>query len=103
MLVNSTVFPEPIWLGESVNGSRKIALRRNIFETNVEDDLIYQYEEVGIQLIDREDDNLLNYISNYFNILFENGLLNESPIPEPIIEDYLLDMDFRLSMIELGV
>lgn len=89
MKAQSNLMQDNIWIREVENGIRHITLRRNFEKKEVkhmeESEIIYEWDETDIYIVDRE--NILEYVTNNYNVLFEQGLINENKPVEPSIED----------------
>ncbi|NYB73848.1 hypothetical protein HZF24_06810 [Sedimentibacter hydroxybenzoicus DSM 7310] len=84
------------------------------FNTDIDNRILEMSEAFDKEIIGTEDEELCNkaLLYNSFKLKVVNGVIFdvmpvESVIPEPskepTIEDYLVDLDFRVSLIELGV
>lgn len=104
MLVQGSVYPEKYKIRTVEDGIAYIRLRRNITEKEVEHDgqtsIIYEYEETEVQLVYRP--NLEEYIEQYFDALFEQGILNERALPKPTEEQRISALEDVILQI-LGV
>lgn len=96
MQVEGSVYPESIQIKNYDNGMAKVLLRRNIIEENItnEDgstDTIYQYEEVEVELANRN--NLVQYIKDNFDVVFQAGLDNENQAEEETLEEQVARLE----------
>lgn len=95
MKSQSNLIQDKIWVREIENGIRHITLRNNFQEKTVqhmeETKKIYEYDETNIYIIDRE--NIEDYVNVNFDVLFEQGLLQENKPNEPTIEDRIASLE----------
>lgn len=89
MLVEGSVYPPKIQIVNYKKGDAIVKLRRNITEKEIENedgstDIIYEYEETEIILVNRN--NLEGYIEDNFDMIFEAGLESETEHEETIEE-----------------
>lgn len=95
MKVQGSVNPDAIWVKEGKNGIVTVLLRKNVTTTTNEyGDTIYEYDEVEVQLADRA--NLIDYIQNNFDLIFNEGLAKEGLPPEPTIEERISALENAL-------
>jgi hypothetical protein len=90
MKSQSNILQPTIWIRGLDNGIRHVTLRRNFEEstsTREDEDIQYVFEETNVYVADR--DNLEDYIESNFEILFEQGLINELKPTPPSLEDRL--------------
>lgn len=88
MKSQSSIIQPSIWLREVENGIRHVTLRKNFIEKQTQEgDSIYEFDETNIYIPDRE--NAEEYVNNNFDVLFEQGLINEIKPKEPSIDDRL--------------
>ncbi len=107
MKVRSSIRPNKFHIRKTELGNSYVKLRRNIQEKEVEYgesiDIVYEYDEVEVVVVNRA--NLAEYITEHFDKLFEIGLKMEDEMSEPTMEEvqleYNVDLDYRLSMIEM--
>lgn len=98
MLVEGSVYPPKIQIVNYKKGNAIVKLRRNITEKEIENedgstDIIYEYEETEIILVNRN--NLEGYIEDNFDIIFEAGLKNENE-DEETIEERIEELEQKL-------
>lgn len=95
MKVQGSANPEAIWIKEGKNGIVTVLLRKNVTtKTNEYGDTIYEYDEVEVELADRA--NLIDYIQNNFDLIFNEGLAKEGLPPEPTIEERISALENAL-------
>lgn len=98
MKSQSNIMQDKIWVRGVENGIRHITLRRNFIEKIVNhieiQEKIYEYEETNIYIINRE--NIEDYVESNFNVLFEQGLLDENAT-KPLTELELLQKQLSQS------
>ena len=105
MQVTSHKNPQKVELRQEQGKAREYFLRDNITEEQVENeqgDLItqYKYDEVRVKLVDRA--NIEDYINNNFNLLFEQGKLEEQTPDNPSAEERISELeDTILSLLEV--
>lgn len=97
MKVRSSVSPEPIWIRCVENGEAKVRLRQNVvLKADDEEKLehtYYEWDEVELSITDRE--NLLGYVQENFETLFDYGLVEESK-PKPKTAKELRDEQIKM-------
>lgn len=95
MKAQCNYIPETTWIRELTNGVRHITLRKGFVEKQIQHEenveIQYEYDETNIYIVDR--DNIEEYIQNNFDILFEQGLINENKPKEPSVEDRISSME----------
>lgn len=106
MKSQSNYIPDVVWVREETNGIRHITLRRNFTEIADEDNTMYEYDEVEIYLVDRE--NIEEYVGNNFDTLFVAGLSNEVSEPRVTTEEKLEELagtvnEALLAIMELSI
>ena len=87
MLVEGSVVPAKVKIKKVKRGMANVVLRRSIEEKELEgeggeNDIVYQYEEVEVELANRV--NLEDYIEENFDMIFEAGLEKEDEFEESI-------------------
>lgn len=84
MKVRGNASPEPVWIRCVENGEAKVRLRQNVvLKADDEKQLertYYEWDEVELSIVDR--DNLLGYVQENFDALFEHGIAEETK-PKP--------------------
>ncbi|WP_026831457.1 hypothetical protein [Exiguobacterium antarcticum] len=96
MKVRGNASPEPVWIRCVENGEAKVRLRQNVVlkaddEENL-DRTYYEWDEVELSIVDR--DNLLGYVQENFEALFEHGLAEEAK-PKPKTAKELRDEQIK--------
>ena len=86
MKAESNIKPNQIKIKGKNGGMCKVLLRKNVSEKTIENedgstDTLYEYDEVIVELAERN--NLENYISNNFDMIYQAGLDKENTPPEP--------------------
>lgn len=96
MKVRGNASPEPVWIRCVENGEAKVRLRQNVvLKADDEENLertYYEWDEVELSIVDRE--NLLGYVQENFDALFEHGLAEEAK-PKPKTENELRDEQIK--------
>jgi len=96
MKVRGNASPEPVWIRCVENGEAKVRLRQNVvLKADDEEQLertYYEWDEVELSIVDR--DNLLGYVQENFDILFEHGLVEEAK-PKPKTAKELRDEQIK--------
>lgn len=75
MISQSNIYPPKINIEKIEHGLACARLTRNVKQLESDEDIIYEYEETKIQVVDRP--NLEDYITEHFDVLFEDGLTKE--------------------------
>lgn len=96
MKVRGNASPEPVWIRCVENGEAKVRLRQNVVlkaddEENLER-IYYEWDEIELSIVDR--DNLLGYVQENFDALFEHGLAEEAK-PKPKTTKELRDEQIK--------
>ena len=105
MQVTSHKNPQKVELRQEQGKVREYFLRDNITEEQVENEqgnLItqYMYDEVRVKLVNRA--NIENYINNNFNLLFEQGQLEEQTPSNPSQDERMSELeDTILNLLEV--
>lgn len=96
MKVRGNASPEPVWIRCVENGEAKVRLRQNVvLKADGEENLertYYEWDEVEVSIVDR--DNLLGYVQENFDPLFEHGLTEETK-PKPKTAKELRDEQIK--------
>lgn len=96
MKVRGNASPEPVWIRCVENGEAKVRLRQNVvLKADDEEHLertYYEWDEVELSIVDR--DNLLGYVQENFEALFEHGLAEEAK-PKPKTAKELRDEQIK--------
>jgi len=96
MKVRGNASPEPVWIRCVENGEAKVRLRQNVvLKADDEEHLertYYEWDEVELSIVDRE--NLLGYVQENFDALFEHGLAEEAK-PKPKTAKELRDEQIK--------
>lgn len=96
MKVRGNASPEPVWIRCVENGEAKVRLRQNVvLKADDEENLertYYEWDEVELSIVDR--DNLLGYVQENFDALFEHGLAEEAK-PKPKTAKELRDEQIK--------
>lgn len=104
MKVQSSIYPENIWVRKIELGDAYIKLRNNIVEKEVENegviDTIYEFDEVEVKIANRP--NLIQYIENNFSSLFEKGIQEEAQFKHPTTEERLEALELAILEMILG-
>lgn len=104
MLVKSHKEPKKVELRKKEGKVNEYFLRKNISSKEItneqETTTMYEYEEVKIKLVERN--NILDYINNNFEDLFQIGITEENT-PEPPSKQERIDELENTLMQLLGV
>lgn len=97
--------PKSVWIREIDNGMRHVTLRRSFTQNNKADTEgntfdNYDYEETNIYIVDR--DNIEDYINSNFDILFEQGLINEKKLSEPTTDERIFSLEKAMNDLLMG-
>lgn len=97
MKVRGNASPEPVWIRCVENGEAKVRLRQNVvLKADDEENLertYYEWDEVELSIVDRG--NLLGYVQENFDALFEHGLAEEAK-PKPKTAKELRDEQIKV-------
>lgn len=90
--------PEKIWVREVENEIRHITLRDNFEEKTIvrdgENEVNYEFDEVNVYIVNR--DNIESYVSDNFELLFEQGTLQEGKPEEPSLKDRIEQLEILM-------
>lgn len=98
MKVRSAYLQEPIWIRcVEEDGEAKVRIRKNVTQKTVANEetgegFYYEWDEVEVSLVTR--DNLLGYVQENFDVLFEHGLAEEAK-PKPKTAKELRDEQIK--------
>ena len=90
MQSQSNVSPDKFWVKQVENNTATVVLRNNVLSETKEDETIFKYDEVVIEIADRP--NLETYVNSHFDELFIIGERLEFEKTLPQNDDILLSI-----------